>query len=82
MGKDNKALDFEMSVLSDEELSFVSGGVLTEERKAALWEKAKRLKMVMTLEMFKEESIFDEETTDYICSIWDQVEVPFTLYDS
>ena len=80
MKSGEKGLDSEMRILSDEELSPVSGGVLTEEQKADCWEKAKRLKMVMRLEEFKEESIFDEERTEYIISIWDQVEVPFTLY--
>ena len=70
-----------MRVLSDEELSFVSGGVLTEEQKADCWERAKRLKMVMRLEEFKEMNPQGGEMIQYIISIWDQVEVPFTLYD-
>ena len=80
MKSDGKGFDSPMRMLNDEELSPISGGVLTEEQKADCWEKAKRLKMFMRLEEFKEESIFDEERTDYIISIWDQVEVPVTLY--
>ena len=81
MGLDDKKLDSRMILLSDEELSFVAGGVLTDEDKADLWERAKRLKMVMRLEEFKEMNPCGGEKIDYIISIWDEVEVPFTLYD-
>ena len=37
--------------------------------------------MVMRLEEFKEMNPHGGEMTQYIISIWDQVEVPFTLYD-
>lgn len=73
--------EFEIRPLNDEDLDFVSGGVLTDEQKADCWEKAKRLKMVMTLEDFKEMNPHGGEVIQYIISIWDQVEVPFTLYD-
>ena len=80
MENDGKTLDSRLRFLNDGEISFVSGGVLTEEQKADCWEKAKRLKMVMRLEEFKEMNPQGGEVIDYICSIWDQVEVPFTLY--
>ena len=81
MGTDDKTFDSEMRFLSDEELSFVTGGELTDDQKAACWEGVKRLKMIMRLEQFKEQSLFDDERTEYMSSIWDQVEVPRTLYD-
>ncbi|MBR2836147.1 MAG: hypothetical protein IKE43_10650 [Coriobacteriales bacterium] len=62
-----------------EELDHIAGGVLTEEDKALCWEKAKRLKIVMSLEDFKERGT-EGEVKDYIISIWDQIEVPATLY--
>ena len=37
--------------------------------------------MVMRLEEFKEMNPQGGEMIQYIISIWDQVEVPFTLYD-
>ena len=80
MDKDSEKLDSEMRHLSNEELSLISGGELTDEQKADCWEKAKRLKIIMKLEDFKERSIFDQERTEYIISIWDQVEVPDTFY--
>lgn len=80
MEKDDKGLGSQMRQLGDEELDGIAGGELSEEKKAACWEKAKRLKIIMTADLFKEQSIFDQETTDYILSIWDEVEVPFTLY--
>ena len=79
MENKDKMLDSGLRELADEALVDISGGVLTEEQKADCWEKAKRLKMVMRKEEFEEESIFDEERTEYILSIWDQIEVP-TLY--
>ena len=79
MENKDKMLDSVLRELADEALVDISGGVLTEEQKADCWEKAKRLKMVMRKEEFEEESIFDEERTEYILSIWDQIEVP-TLY--
>ena len=79
MENNDKMLESVLRELADEALVDISGGVLTEEQKADCWEKAKRLKMVMRKEEFAEESIFDEERTEYILSIWDQVEVP-TLY--
>ena len=80
MEERDKMVNSVLRELADEDLDSVSGGVLTEEQKADCWEKAKRLKMVMRKEEFAEESIFDEERTEYILSIWDQVEVPGTLY--
>ena len=81
MERDDKMLGSGIQALSDEELSWIAGGVLTEEDKAQCWEKAKRLKMVMTLDDFKEMNPYPGEKIQYIFSIWDQVEVPFTLYD-
>ena len=80
MDKDNEKFDSEMRPLGNEELSLISGGELTDEQKADCWEKAKRLKIIMKLEDFKERSVFDQERTEYIISIWDQVEVPATFY--
>lgn len=80
MARDDKMLESVLRELEDEALSDVSGGVLTDEQKADCWERAKRLKMVMTLEDFKEMNPQGGEMVQYIISIWDQVEVPFTLY--
>lgn len=70
----------ELRKLCDEVLGDISAGELTEEQKADCWERAKRLKIVMPLEDFIEMNPDPSERVQYIISIWDQVEVPATLY--
>lgn len=83
MENKDKVVNSVLRELADEDLDYISGGELTEVQKADYVEKVKRLKIVMNLEDFM--AFYPDggdEKVQYICSIWDQVEVPFTWYDS
>lgn len=61
-----------MRAITDDELSEVSGGVLTDEQKQDCWEKIRRLKMFMRKEEFIEKWPAGEQR-DYMCEIWADV---------
>lgn len=72
MERNSRKPDLETKKISREELTYVSGGELTEEEKKKWWEKIRRAKAVMT----KEDCLSrmaEGEAKDYVRSIWDDV---------